>query len=550
MKKIFFTFIIMMFTMVQSFAQVNETVVIGGKQKGDANAAVEVVSKNGTKGFMPPRFTTAQATTKAASLTTASKGLVIYDTDENCIKTWLGTKWSDCLGSASGSKLTYNCVSSAIKGSYFTDKPVTENEYMEVSVVVEKPGPFTFYSETKNGVRFYLSSVFTEANTTPQLIKVPAVGVPAASGTFTYNLFDMTGAAVCTANANFTTTVVDNKATFTINCATTGLQGNIVEGIPLSNQALVVKVTVTKPGTYYIKTNTVNGIAFEGSGEVYEGTYEIIVPAKSGNPTWNTATNGLVILPLLNKTGASLGCSAKVQVMASVAEFQVVSCDFKLEGMHYVDNFYFFMNGDDVSKSAIKILVNVTKPGPYDFNYPVFASEKFGLQFLSNSSFFTKTGIQEIVLQGKGIVDYPASQSQGVTYRSSVNNYGPPICANELAIGFYTTWATFSSSTLTLDSNAINTLTNFLDINKPIPLDKTIQVTGFVVNTKGPVFIKGTANGVTFTNSSRITSTPGSIVALDFTLSGTWVKAGDTTVPLYNEDGAFVGTIVIPFPAL
>lgn len=53
----------MAFALMQSFAQVNESVVIGGSQKGDPNATLEVLSKNGTKGFMPPKFTSAQMTT-------------------------------------------------------------------------------------------------------------------------------------------------------------------------------------------------------------------------------------------------------------------------------------------------------------------------------------------------------------------------------------------------------------------------------------------------------------------------------------------------------
>ncbi|WP_029272633.1 tail fiber domain-containing protein [Flavobacterium sp. KJJ] len=98
MKKKVFT-LILMASAGQFFAQSIDPLVIGGVQKGDANATVEILSQNGTKGFMPPRFTTAQITALQSKLTTDSKGLIVYCTDDNCLKTWLGTSWSSCSGS-------------------------------------------------------------------------------------------------------------------------------------------------------------------------------------------------------------------------------------------------------------------------------------------------------------------------------------------------------------------------------------------------------------------------------------------------------------------
>ena len=86
------------------FAQSTDVVVIGANQKGDPNATLEVVSKNGTAGFMPPRVSTLQMTALQAKLNTDSKGLMVFNTDENCLKTWLGTSWSSCSAGTTGVK--------------------------------------------------------------------------------------------------------------------------------------------------------------------------------------------------------------------------------------------------------------------------------------------------------------------------------------------------------------------------------------------------------------------------------------------------------------
>ena len=106
------------------FAQSTDPVVIGENKKGDPNATLEVVSKNGTAGFMPPRFTTTQIATLQAKLTADSKGLMVFNTDENCLKMWLGTAWSGCSGVAeTTTTLTKNVIADkANPGALYTYK--------------------------------------------------------------------------------------------------------------------------------------------------------------------------------------------------------------------------------------------------------------------------------------------------------------------------------------------------------------------------------------------------------------------------------------------
>lgn len=549
MKKNLFSLLTFLFTVIQVVAQSSDAMVIGGQQKGDANSTLEVISKNGTKGFMPPRFTTAQATTLKTSLTAVSKGLIIYDTDENCIKTWLGDKWSECLGTGtSEAKLTYNCSSSIIKGTYNTDKPVTSNEFMELSVIVNKPGPYNFFTETKNGVRFALNAAFTQASATPQIIQIPAIGTPLAEGTFTYSLYDQLGMPVCSGNTNFKTDVTDQKATYTINCSQTTVLGNFIEGESVSNQKLVLKVAVTAAGTYYIKTNTINGVTFEGSGTVSTSTSEITIPAKAGTPTWNSATAGLLTFPLLDKAGTSLGCSASVQIFAVKGEFTVTSCNYTLDGAHIASDLPYLISGDDLSKCAVRVKVNVTKPGPYNFRCDGASFSDYGISFLpTNTMFFANTGPQEVIMQGSGIFNYPATENQGIFMGYGVTNYNTSICpGNSGNIGVATTWASFTPSALTINASSASAFSGYTT-NQVV--SKTVYIEGFKIKTKGPAKITGYANGLTFTSSIAILESVGTIINAKFNVTGNVLSTGlgSITVPIYS-DGTFIGNVIIPFP--
>lgn len=93
-----------------------------GTSSPHASAALEVSST--TKGVLPPRMTTAQRTAIAIAPAKPATGLMIYNTDINCLETYNGTDWVNmCCGipgesgvvyGAAGKKwMTYNLGASA-----------------------------------------------------------------------------------------------------------------------------------------------------------------------------------------------------------------------------------------------------------------------------------------------------------------------------------------------------------------------------------------------------------------------------------------------------
>ena len=88
------TFFVLIFLGIQTFAQAQTTGSVGvGTTTPNANAVLDVTST--TKGLLIPRLTNTERTTLTSSLTTASNGLLIYNTSTLKFNYWDGTQWKD-----------------------------------------------------------------------------------------------------------------------------------------------------------------------------------------------------------------------------------------------------------------------------------------------------------------------------------------------------------------------------------------------------------------------------------------------------------------------
>jgi hypothetical protein len=389
MKKIIFTLTLIL-TLVNVFGQVNEPVVIGGQQKGDPNATLEILSKNGTKGFMPPRLSQVQITALQAALSATSNGLTVYNTDQKCLQSWTGDAWTEC-NPVLIAKFTFDCANAKTIGNYYKDTPVSNNEYLELPVVVTKAGSYTFVAETQNGVRFFLSSIISTASPTPQIIRIPAFGTPTAVGSFTYNLLDQSGSPTCT----FPVTVTENNAEFNINCSESEVIGTFDEGKPVTiKDQIILKVNVTKAGNYTFKTALKNGISFYASGFFTYPGEQIVTLRPTGTPTWS-APEGIIAFDILNKDNVSYGCTINVAVTSNASAFDVVNCtnDVKVMGDYSIGK-------QTSSLNYIELKLNVTKPGPY----AIETEDKDGLSFRVSGT-FEATGLQTIQIPASGTPD-------------------------------------------------------------------------------------------------------------------------------------------------
>lgn len=541
MKKIVYTLIFTAFTVAQIFAQA--PVVVGGAQKGNENATMEILSQDGKKGFMPPRLTTDQVTTLGQGLNTASNGLTVFNTDTNCLQYWKGDKWSDC-STYSNAELTADCTTSKIVGVYNVDKIAGDNEYLELKANVTKSGPFVFYSDTKNGIRFYLSTILEIGN---QTIVIPAVGTPKAAGTFNYNLFDQAGNPICTGNANFKTVVVENNAIYTIKCGESAVIGNFFDNVSVSGQTLRVKVAVSTPGNYYIKTNTLNGLWFEGSGTVNLGTTDIILEAK-GIANVINGDSGVRTFTLQDKNSTSLGCTVTTSLMAPKAVFTIDCYSPKLFG---VDNAtyspdYIFR---DVDKLTISI--NATRTGPIslstDPNVPMV---------YSYVGIIEKPGVQTITLTPTtASINYHGPwDNSGYAPRKFFDlqffNYGidhPSGCRRGQ---FFLVWdyiAKYTFSNGPVDMNQQTDQQVFDKVKLFVPITGNPYVYVPAIFTEGGIIkFSGTAAGITITCAGTAGAPGETYVAA--TMTGTLTSTGVISFPIYDElTGDFKGGFTINF---
>ncbi|MET3028608.1 hypothetical protein ABXT06_18160 [Flavobacterium sp. UW10123] len=258
MKKKVFT-LIMTFIFLQTFAQIGKPVVVGGNQKGDDNATFEILSQNGTKGFMPPKFTSAQMATLQSTLGMINKGLTVYNTDENCLQSWKGNAWSEC-DAISLAKFTFDCSTATVtKGSYYAGVPTGTNNYIEITATVVKPGTYTFYTETINGVRFSYTGIVAAMPSGPIKIQIPAFGTPTdVNPAVAYRVYDQTGKEVCSAS-NFTIPVTENNADFKISCDNTQPVGTFTEDQPVDpvTNGVSLQLDVAESGFYSLHTDVI-----------------------------------------------------------------------------------------------------------------------------------------------------------------------------------------------------------------------------------------------------------------------------------------------------
>ncbi|MFQ6600564.1 hypothetical protein [Flavobacterium sp. C3NV] len=560
MKKHLFSLLTFIFTILQVGAQSNDALVIGGPQKGDANATLEVISKNGTKGFMPPRLTTAQITALNTNLTAVSKGLTVFNTDTNCLQFWKGDKWSDC-STYSNAELTFDCTASTIKGIYNVDKTAGDSEFMEVKVNVTKGGPLVLYSDNQNGIRFYLSTILDIGTHT---IEVPAIGTPKAAGDFTYKLFDQSANPICVGNPNFKTTVVENNAAYTINCSQSSFIGTILEGSSANGQTLKLKIETSKSGNYYIKTNTVHGLWFEGSGILNLGTTEIVLDLKGSVDT--VPGDGKIAFNFFDKNDKSLAqCSVSIYVSAEKASYFVDDASaiysggigIGTGGSFSVGARLFYVGYVYNESDYIKVRVTVDRPGFIDIGTDRQDPTMEGMIY-AFSGYVEKTGTQDIYLRPVNKQVLPLSDPKETmwsnsfsyiydnTTNSTLGSFSNSRGMQPFNIDKIVAETSLKAYNATLNPTAeafFKTLSfaPFTAITPVSGIDVKIEV---AIGTIGLYSYKGTANGLTLESNQGVYDW--NTKSVDFKLYGTPTQGGTIVFPMYNViTGVSAGSISI-----
>ena len=166
------------------------------------------------------------------------------------------------------SDISKDCLPKTIAGNYTQGISLNDSNFISVTVNVKQTGLFTISTDTVNGYYFNASGKFAAIGIIQ--VTLNGKGKPAAIGSDNFKVsFDTS-----TCNFQISTLAQNPTAAYTLHgspntCMNFTMHGILAKNIPSTDSNYVsIELDVSSPGVYSIKTNTVNGYYFSGTGKV------------------------------------------------------------------------------------------------------------------------------------------------------------------------------------------------------------------------------------------------------------------------------------------
>ncbi|MHC0442820.1 hypothetical protein [Flavobacterium sp. 3-210] len=394
MRKIAFAMIFSVLSFGSLFAQIESTkikdgTVSTGADKALPGALFELESTN--KGMLTSRLTTAQR--DAISAVNLTDGLLVFNTTTGCFDYWSKVQgvWLSICGTPPPAVFNISdaqCNLIKVNGTFKQGETLTLSNYMTIPVTVTQPGTYTVSATTTNGYYFNTSGTFPSAGS--YVLNLPGVGTP-NNGHAAGSIGDKVTISLngkdhsCVPHVFVENADVD----FVISCASIASEGSYFMGIPLTaSNKLTVSVNVTNIGFWSMKTNTVNGYSFSGTGTFTttgNQTVELLAtgtPTASGPNTFNLSSNA--------STVAAGSCSGIPVNVASV-EYTIDCAGAKQNGNYMQDVAL-------IAANTITLPVNVKATG----QTTITTTSANGISFTSGLINLSVLGQQTITLLGSG----------------------------------------------------------------------------------------------------------------------------------------------------
>lgn len=205
-----------------------------------------------------------------------------------------------------------DCLPKVIKGVYIVNQPLTDSNYMDVSVNISQAGNYSISTDTVNGYSFKATGKF--ATIGAATVRLKGSGKPLAGGVD--NFFVRFDSSFC----NIPVTVLaggsssGGSAVYTVQpgaagaCMNTNVTGTYTQGVALTPANKVsIEVNVTTVGTWTMTLAPVGGISFSSSGSFAATGVQTIILNGSGTPSGSGAQTFTV-------TAGSSSCTFVVTV--------------------------------------------------------------------------------------------------------------------------------------------------------------------------------------------------------------------------------------------
>ena len=484
-----------------------------GTATPELTAIVDINSTS--KGFLPPRMTTAQRD----AIVNPAIGLTIFNTETNCLEWWIGSIWYNACGNTSVSTTTngtanitiVSCTISSTAmgvtgGSYNIGETI--NPYMSWQVIrvkVNKIGTYNF-TTTVNGITFSKLDQFYESDRLASItgykdVYLSATGAAINAGTYTYKLATSPS---CEFTANVNATSSNGSSVISSWGASTTSTGNLMTDKLISEGEVTQTLTaaVGTIGTYKILTSN-NGITFTAAGTFSStGNNEVVLtasgtPINAGTFTFTTNTD-----PAKSFTRNFL--SSTSNGTAVIAGFTTGAA----VGNLYINNL--------LGVVSQTIIANVTTAGTYSFT-----TSLNGVTFAASGT-LAGTGSQNIILQATGTPTVEGNNSyslnSSIPYSFIRQTLSSPSSNGSSVV---TSW---SCATDTSGALYLGNVSSFVS--------QTITAN---VSQIGTYFISTSINGVTFAGSGVFDATGNQNIKLNATGTPTTFGANSFSLNTSNS---------------
>ncbi len=440
----------------------------------------------------------------------------------SCSKT--DTNIRPSTGTLQVNDTTGDCLPFTVNGTYMAGVALNENNYIDVWINTTSIGTFAVYTDTVNGMSFSSSGLERLGATGPNRIRLYSHGKPTASGLTTFNII-YTGSH-CTvsiivggvAPGSYLVSDTPNLP------AQAAASGAYTTGIPLnSGDTVEMRIKVTRPGSVFITTNSVNGFSYSGTG-VYTTTGVYIITLLGSGIPQTTGTFNFYAVDSLSDT-------SKFNVVVSpygggnTAKFTLAGAPNSCAGF---STYGIYTAGVKIQAAdSVTTFVNVTQKGFYS----IVTNPSNGVVF-NATGYFDSTGQYQVTLKGSGLPTAPGTYYYSPTGDSSTCSFGINYTQGA---GVFVLGGAPGACSIPVPSNATYKTDSALTANSTI----TIPVT---VNTVGAYSITtATTNGMTFSASGNFAATGTQSITL--TGSGTPISPGITNFVLPSRTGNCAFTI-------
>ncbi len=208
-----------------------------------------------------------------------------------------------------------NCLPQKLYGTWIAGKALNDSNYLEVSVNVTRTGSYQMQASQVDGISFSGSGRF--GVTGLQTVILKATGTPVSAGNISFTIqYDSSqcSLAVTVLPAGGLTSPSDYSLAGSPNsCFHSVVYGSYVKNLQLNNSdSIRIQVNVNTPGTYTIRTDTINGYHFTGSGLFLQPGLQVVVLSGSGTPVQAGQD-------LFTVNGGNTGCGITVSVLEAIA---------------------------------------------------------------------------------------------------------------------------------------------------------------------------------------------------------------------------------------